>query len=190
MGIERLTSSLLLEANTEADQIIKAAETHVQKMVAGERAKTEELIKETHESVSKVLESRRNERIAWARLEAKRLLAEAKEDAIKNILEQFFEVLGQMKKSKEYRDFMSNGINYAIHELGNSGLTIHVSKGESKLVPRVKGIKVVEDLTALGGALVETKDHKVCINLTLEMVFESKKDELRKRIADKLFGGK
>ena len=45
MGIERLTSSLLMEANKESAEIVKAAESHVQKMVAEEHSKNEELAK-------------------------------------------------------------------------------------------------------------------------------------------------
>lgn len=190
MGIERLTSSLLLEANNEAEQILKAAESHVQKMVAEERAKNEKLTKEAEGTVAKMLEARQNERIAWARLEAKRIIAEAREDAIKNVLEKFFETIGKMKKSKEYKAFLSKSVKSAVQELGGSGLTVHVCKGDRKLVPKSRGIRVVEDLTALGGAIVETKDKKVCLNLTLEMVFEAKRDDLRRQIADKLFGGK
>ncbi|MFH1394071.1 MAG: V-type ATP synthase subunit E family protein [Candidatus Micrarchaeota archaeon] len=189
MGIERLTSSLLLEANKEAADIISAAESHVQKMVEEERARNKELESGMEEDVDRILDGQKNERIAWARLEAKRILAEAREDAIKNVLEGFFEALSKGKQSKEYKEFMGSAVKSAISELGTSGLVVHVCKGEGKLV-KVKGVKVVQDLDALGGAIVESKDGNVRVNLTLEMLFESRRDELRKKISDKLFGGK
>ncbi len=190
MGIERLTSTLVLEANKEAAEIVKAAESHVQKMVEDERAKNTELVRNAEEEVAKLLEGQKNERVAWARLEAKRILAEAREDAIKNVLEEFFASLKASKKSKEYKAFMTRGVKLAVQELGGPGLVIHVCKGEGRLIGKVRGAKVVEDLDALGGLIVETKDGKLRENLTLETIFESRRDEFRKVIGDNLFGGK
>ena len=45
MGIERLTSSLLKEADEEASRIVEAAEGHVRKMKEDERAKVASLKK-------------------------------------------------------------------------------------------------------------------------------------------------
>jgi vacuolar-type H+-ATPase subunit E/Vma4 len=54
----------------------------------------------------------------------------------------------------------------------------------------MNGVKVVEDLKGFGGALVESADGKIRMDLTLETQFDSRRDELRKSISDKLFGGK
>jgi len=190
MGIERLTSTLLMEAKTEAADIVSAAESHVEKMVEEERSKNQELSSKLEADLDKLLESQRNERIAWARLEAKRILAEAREDAIKNVLEGFFSDLKKTKKTKEYKAFMSKIMKAATEELSGSGLIVHACKGEGKLLGKSRGTKVVEDLDALGGVIVESKDGKMRVNLTLETIFESRRDELRKKISDRIFGGK
>jgi vacuolar-type H+-ATPase subunit E/Vma4 len=49
---------------------------------------------------------------------------------------------------------------------------------------------VVDDLEALGGAIVESSDGKVMIDLTLETLFETRRDEIRKQVYEKLFGDK
>jgi V/A-type H+-transporting ATPase subunit E len=189
MGIERLTSSLLLEANKEAEDIVSAAESHVQKMLEEERSRNEELRKEMAEEARNTIENLRNERVAWAKLEAKRIVAEAKEDAINNVLHEFFEELKKARKTKAYKTYISNRIKDAVDEFGSGSLSVHVRKGEKSLVPKKKGIKIVEDLDSLGGAIVESKDGKVRMNLTLETIYEAKKDALRKKVSDKLFGG-
>jgi vacuolar-type H+-ATPase subunit E/Vma4 len=127
--------------------------------------------------------------LAWARLESKRIIAEAREDAIKSVLEDFFELLQKARKDKEYKRFMSTAIAQAATELGQT-VTIHVLEGEKSLVPSVKGAKVVDDLEALGGAIVESSDGKVMIDLTLETLFETRRDEIRKQVYEKLFGDK
>jgi V/A-type H+-transporting ATPase subunit E len=189
MGIERLKGSLLSEANEDARKIVEAAETHVSRMLEEERSRIAARKKESDREIEKLLEEQRNERIAWARLESKRLMAEAREDAIKNVLEEFFDSLEGVRTTPEYRKFLAKAVPEAASELGNS-VTVRVLKGDKALLPALKGAKVKEDLDALGGAIVESEDGKIRIDLTLETLFEARRDEIRKRIYDKLFGGK
>ena len=82
MEIEKLKGSLLSEAKAEAEKTVKSAEADAKAMLSEERAKLSALKSEAEKSVEKSLEEQKNERIAWARLEAKRVLAEAKERAV------------------------------------------------------------------------------------------------------------
>lgn len=187
MGIEKLTSSLLKDAQSEAEEIIKAAEGHVKQMKADERAKLTTLEKQAEKEVEKILKEQRNERLAWARLEAKRVVSEAREDAINNVIDAIFSSISEMRKSKEYNAFVSKNVSAAVKELGGK-LTVHVAKADKNLLPKLpKGCKVVADLDALGGAIIETQDGKMRVDLTLETLIELKRDELRKSISAELF---
>jgi vacuolar-type H+-ATPase subunit E/Vma4 len=157
-------------------------------MLSEERAKLSALKSEAEKSVEKMLDERSNERIAWARLEAKRVLAEAREDAIKSVIEQFFDELKKVRKTPEYKKFLKKSVPLAANELGK-GARVHIVKGDKTALPKMNGVKIVEDLKGLGGALVESSDGKIRIDLTIEMQFDSRRDELRKSISDKLFGG-
>jgi len=187
MGIEKLKNSLLSEASGEAEKIVKTAEAHVKGMLKEERTKLKAKEADADTEIEKLLEERRNERAAWARLEAKRITAEAKEDAIKNVLEDFFQDLKKVRKSPQYSKFLKTAVADAVAELGK-GAKVHVLKGEKKLLPKLAN--VVEDLQGLGGALVETQDGKIRMDLTLETLFDSRRDEVRKQIYGGLFGGK
>lgn len=189
MGIEKLKNSLLSDANKEAEGIVQSAEAHVRNMLEEEKAKGAAVRSGAEKEVERLLGEQRNERIAWARLESKRMLAEAREDAIKDVFEDFFAALEGLRKSPEYKKFMKASIEQAASELGGS-VTIHVAKGEKELVPKLKGATVVDDLQGLGGAMVEAEDGKTRINLTIETLVETRKDELRKKIYEKLFGDK
>ena len=81
---------------------------------------------------------------------------------------------------------MKRALGIATAELGNETV-LHIVKGDKKFVASFKG-KVFEDLEADGGLLLETTDGKVGIRLTLESVLEMNKDDLRKKISEKLFG--
>jgi vacuolar-type H+-ATPase subunit E/Vma4 len=189
MGIEKLKGSLLSEASEDAIKIVQSAEAHVSGMLDEERSRKAEMKKDAEKDVARRLEEQRNERIAWARLESKRVIAEAREDAIKGVLEDFFDGLKGAKKTPEYKRFLGKMIPEAANELGGE-VVIHVLKGEKIMVPAVKGSKILEDLEALGGAIVETTDGKIRVDLTLETLFETKRDDIRKGIYEKLFGGK
>jgi len=189
MSIEKLKNSLLSEANEEAEKIVASAQAHVDNMLNEERSKSAALRTEAEMEVSKLLAEQYNERTAWARLEAKRILAEAREDAIENVLEDFFESLSKIRKSPEYKSFLKVSVEKASSELGGS-VTIHILKGDKECLPKLKGASIVEDLEGLGGAMVESSDGKVRVNLTLETLFETRRDELRKQIFQKLFESK
>jgi V/A-type H+-transporting ATPase subunit E len=189
MGIERLKGSLISEAREEAQKITGAAREQANGITEAEDRKCLAMKKEAEASVKKLLDDLRGERIAWARLESKRITAEAREDAIKGALDGLFEALEASRKSPEYRKYMARSANDAVAELG-AGATIHVVRGDKALLGQVKGAKIVEDLDSLGGVLAESADGKIRMNFTLETLFEGRRDEVRKQVHDLLFGGK
>ncbi|MBI2079422.1 hypothetical protein HYT84_01545 [Candidatus Micrarchaeota archaeon] len=186
MTMDKLVSSLLTDAKKEADEIIKTAEWHVDKMVAEEKAKRVVLLKTSEEEADKLIKEQEKERLAWAKLESKRIISEAKEDVIKTIMQEIFSKLENFRKSKEYAAFLKSGVNNACKELGTEqSCTVHVKKGDKKYLSTKA--RVVEDLEGIGGALVENTDGLIRINLTLENLFESNTDLIRKEIYHKLF---
>lgn len=190
MGLERLTSSLLKDADEEAAKIVQAAEWHIKKMKEEERSKHTALKKEAEKEIEKILSEQKNERLAWARLEAKRINAEAREDAINSAIDAFFSSLKDLKKSKEYKNFLSKNVSAAVKELGGMKLIVRVRKDDKKLLPKLpKNCKVANNLDAFGGAVIETQDGKMKVDLTLETLLELRRDELRKMIDAQLFGG-
>lgn len=186
MGIEKLKSSLLSEAQEDVQKIEGSAQVQAKAILDGERSKSAALKKEAEAEVARLLEEQKNERLAWARLESKRIASEAREDAIKGVLEDFFGELKGARKSPQYGKFLGSAVAAAARELGD-GVTIRIAKGDKAHLPDVKGAKVVEDLQGLGGALVESADRKFRIDLTLETLFEARRDGIRKQVYEKLF---
>ena len=189
MGIEKLKGSLISEASEDAKKIVDSAEAQVKALLDEERSRKASLKKDAEKEVGRLLDEQRNERIAWARLESKRVMAEAREDAIKDVLEDFFDALGSVRKAPEYKKFLNTSVAAALEELGPSSI-VHIAKGDKSLLTSLKNAKLVEDLDGLGGAIVETTNGKIRIDLTLETLYESRKDDIRKQIYEKLFGGK
>ncbi|MBI5046211.1 hypothetical protein HZC07_00570 [Candidatus Micrarchaeota archaeon] len=187
--MEKLQNSLLSEAHSEAERIVKSAQAQAKTILDEEHSKSQALLASAEAEVSKTLEEQKSERMAWARLESKRLLSAAKEDAIESVLEEFFGSLEKLKKSPEYKKFIKNSVDSAAKELGES-VNVHILPSDKDLVLKSKSVSVVTDLEGLGGVIVERSDGKVCVNRTLETLFETKRDEVRKQAYDRLFGGK
>jgi len=187
MGIEQLTGSLIGEANREAEEIVKTAQWHVEQMLKEEKSKEEGIREAARAEVEQRLREQRNERLAWARLEAKRVIAEAREDAITGNLEEFFSELKEGRRSPAYRSFLDQSVRKAAAELGGRA-TVHVAKQDEKALGKLQNCKVVTDLEGLGGAIVESEDRSVRIDLRLETLFEIRRDELRKEVHERLFG--
>ncbi len=189
MGIEKLKSSLLSEAQQESARIVEDAQKQAKTMLEEERARCAAMKSTAEKELESRLEEQREERLAWARLEARRILAEAREDAIKSVLEDFFEVLNTMRKSGDYKKLLSTTLSQAISDVG-PGSTIHVLKGDKALLSAPKNVKVVEDLEGLGGLVAESANGKIISDHTIETIFETRRDEMRKNVNEKLFGGK
>jgi V/A-type H+-transporting ATPase subunit E len=187
MGIEKLTGSLIGEANREAQEIVKTAQWHVEQMLKEEKSKEEGIRETARAEVEQRLREQRNERLAWARLEAKRVIAEAREDAITGNLEEFFSELKEERGSAAYKSFLDQSVREAVAELGGKA-TIRVSKQDEKALGKPQNCKVVTDLEGLGGAIVESEDRSVRIDLRLETLFDIRRDELRKHVHEGLFG--
>ena len=102
-------------------------------------------------------------------------------------MEDFFQLLKKVRKSPEYKKFLKASVKQAVSDIKASKPFIRVCKGDAKVLGKINGCKVKEDLICFGGAIVESKDGSMRVNLTLEMLIDSKRDELRKQIYDSLF---
>lgn len=188
MGIEKLTTSLREEAQREAQAIIRDAESSVERMVSESNAKRVVLLKHAEEEARLLIDEERKERVAWARLEAKRILTEAKEDMIREVLNDFFALLKSVRKQPSYKEFLRKIVSKATEELkAQAGdVIVYCTKEDKALLPDTKA-KVVPTLDSFGGAIVESADGAIRVDLTLESLFENKRDELRSLIYKKLF---
>lgn len=191
MGIDRLTTSLLADAKKEADGTIKTAEWHVEKMLGEEKAKRAILLKRAEEDAEALIEEQRKERLAWASLESKRILSEAREEAIGSVLEELYIMLGNLAKTSAYKDFLKRMVSQALSEMqGAISPVLRCRKEDKQIVQAVISASnaVVDDtLDSAGGFILESRDGKVRLNLTLESLFETRREELRKQVYHQLF---
>lgn len=185
MGVEKLSTAILEDGKKEAQKIIASAQEQAGQLLHEESAKFVLLRKSSEDRTKELMNAHTNERLAWARLEIKRINAEAKEDAISNSLELFLEELNKSRKSKKYKEFVMRSAKTAYDQLGKDPV-FYVCKGEKSLLPKGLTAKVVEsDLS--GGLIVESGDAKFRLDFSFDSLFGVQKEDLRKMVYQMLF---
>lgn len=183
--LEKITKTLIENAKKQSEESLDNAkrelELELKKIITEGEAK----IELSKEQAKKIVENERRERISWAKLEAKRIIAEAKEDRINAVLDLIFEKIIAYANTPEFTEQIKTRVLSALTEVGKERV-IHVKKGRKKFF-KIQDAEIKEDLEALEGAIVESSDGKIRITLTLEELFNTQRDALRKEVYTKLF---
>lgn len=186
MDIGRLTSGILAEARKEAKAITDAAEAQKGRLLDDEGRKVSLLLSGAEDEAAKFVAAQERERIAWAKLEAKKISGEARESVVRTAMDGLYKQLASFRRDKRYGNFLNARVASAIKELSAPKPLVHVCKGDSRLLKGVSA-KVVEDLSGMGGAIVESSDGSVRVDYTLETLFEDKRELLRKKVYERMF---
>lgn len=186
MGLEQLTATIVDEAKREADAIISSAESERRKMLADAKAAAQRRREGAGAETAEFVEAQRKERIAWARLEAKRAVGEAKEEVVEDAIGEVFSRLRSFPKDKAYPKFLNSLVGKGVAELGSPKAVVHVRREDRKHL-RNSRYSVKDDLEEWGGCIVESEDGSVRIDLTFSALLEQKRESLRKRLYESLF---
>ncbi len=181
-----IRKTILNDAKIEGEILLHNAENEFEAEFTKIKLNGETKVALAIQEAKTLTENERRERLSWAKLEAKRILADAKEDAIRAMFDVLIEKMKSYTSTKQYADKMKTMITNAIKELGENA-TVHVKKGEKKLFA-IPEASVKEDANIIGGAIVETKDGKLRIDLSFEELFNIQKDVIRKDIYTIMFG--
>ncbi|MFP3950212.1 MAG: V-type ATP synthase subunit E [Candidatus Micrarchaeia archaeon] len=187
MGIGHLTADILAEARKEAKAITDEAEAEKKKVIKEARQKAKERLAAAEKSADEFVEAQRRERVAWAKLEAKKMEGEARETVISEAMDGLYKKLSGFRKDKRYPGFLKERVQEAMDEIQVDNHTVHVCKGDKSYL---KGIKatIKEDLSGMGGAIVVSPNGNVRVDCTLSSLFEEKREVLRKKLYERLFG--
>lgn len=184
--LKDIKGTILKDARKDGETVLHKAEGELEAELAAVKREGEAKVELASQEAKALTENEKRERLSWAKLEGKRVTAEAKEDAVNEVLDALMDKLEAYSGTKQYADKMKSGIAAAVKELGGKAV-VHVKKGDRKLVP-IPGTDVKEDASIIGGAIVESKDGKLRIDLSLEEAFSMRRDDLRKDLYARMFG--
>ena len=186
MGFEELASELHKSAEAEGRKIIHAAERGAEKAAEAAQEKADEQVRQAKKEAASAIRQEAAERLTSAKLAAKKMVDEARDEAVEATLHEVWKAFraSSLKKSA-YPQLLSRLVAEGQKELGTADAVIYVRDEDRPLLSGLKLGKLPAEYS--GGAIVESANGKVRVNRTLEEIFAQKKGELRKGIYDKLF---
>jgi vacuolar-type H+-ATPase subunit E/Vma4 len=186
MGFEDLASELHKSAEAEGRKLIHAAERSSEKFEAEAKEKAEEQLRAAKKEASTYSKQEASERITSAKLSAKKIVDEAREEAVEAALRQAWsQFKSDSLKKSNYPQLLDRLMREGASELGTKDAIAYVRDEDRQLVSGFKLAKLPPEYC--GGAILESPNGRVRVNKTLEEVFAQKKTALRKEIYDKLF---
>lgn len=192
-GFNRLINALFEETGSKIDALMAEALSAVESIMSESKKYSIRRCKEILDSYSESSEVEYRKEISKAEIDARMQTLRVKEEIVESVFAKARERLLEFAGKEEYVEMIQK-------QLASLSGLVHVGKvvlnkrdveriGE-ETIRNILGPKCdisVEDL-GTGGFMLISKDGKVAIDRTIDSLLKSKKDEMRGRIAEKLFG--
>jgi len=164
------------EAAAEEKRIIGEAESERKAIL--EKAKKDAML---------IAEAERNERLASARLAARRLLLQERESLIDRTVAAVRERFYSIAQTQAYQDLLERLVERGIAEVGN-GAVVHLNAKDRARFKRIKNARIAaEPADIVGGAIIESADGRIKVYNNLEALFNEYVGEVRKLAHSSIF---
>lgn len=203
MGADKITSKILEDANTTANEIKsnaqKEAESILQKAKEEAELKKQNILKKGEKEAEMIY----NRIIAEAKLNAKKKMLEERENLIKMAIEKLEEDLVKLPKKDNYKDILLKLIIEGVFSVGGGELILQLNKNDYDLIndetlwaiekeaeERLRKTTILkrgEPVDIIGGCIIKTSDELKVYDNSLESVFERNLESIRAKVADLLF---
>jgi V/A-type H+/Na+-transporting ATPase subunit E len=192
MGLDDMLSTIQSDTEDQSSKIISDAKAESEKILSEGRKRADAIQTQSAQQSQREVEEDRNRLLASARLEANRRLLEARDEVLKGYEEQAFSYLEEFSNSPQYKDFFVRMLADALSKIGE-GAIVQINPRDKPLLKdsKLKQFKIQvspEPLKSLGGAIVTSSDGKRRVDNTIESIFSERKDELRLKLSQQVFG--
>lgn len=184
MSLDKLIKRIKEEAEKEIRDIIGKAEEKAKRIIEEEEKKGREEAEKIRREGAKEAEKKKERILASARRKAKSYMIKAREELIERCIERIMNKLKELN-SKKYEEIMGSLIRNALEEI-KDGYIISTRKEDEKIAKNV-GIEIKGKIDGIGGVIIKSKDRSKEIDLTFDSLIERSRDEIRIKIAKKLF---
>ena len=182
MTLQHVKKELLQEAKKEADRILADAE----KEITGIKKKVKDEItqykKEARQHIEEMAKGSEKRILAAANFDAQRLLNTAKKEAVDLLLLKVKQKLTS-SSDRERKEFLSKLLEMAKKEI--SPARVYVAAQDVNLVSGDFSVKKAE---ISGGLIAETKEGTIRVNLSIEELLQSLREEKSAELNEVLFG--
>jgi len=188
MGLDELKDEIMKKAHAQSQSMQDDANREADTIVSAAREEASAAVEKARREAQGMASDEADERVAAARLEAKKIIAEGREDAIEKAMDLVWHEVAAQKKSKKYPQLLRSLVKSGAREIGRQDYVVKVNADDRKLLPDMKAKISGAPIKCAGGAVIETSDHLVRVDNTLESIFASKKEQIRKELYREMFG--
>ena len=192
MSIEKITSKIVEDGQTTVDELISNAERESDEILSIAKQKAEKILAENLLAATKEKEMLIERKNKVANIDGQKVVLAQKQELIKACIEKAVEKIQAMEK-KEYIKFLVNALMKTGYDSGELifnekekiGIAKEILEELKKALPAGKFVISEETKNIKGGFYL--KQNSIYINMTVEGLVDSSKDELIAEVAAKLF---
>ncbi len=184
MSLSDLRSQIKEEARKTADEIRQKARADAAAAAESARGEADRKIESALESSRAQLAEEESEGRTAGALEAKKIVAEAREAAVAGALEEIKSLMLESRASgSPYAALLRRLVEKGCDELGTRKVRVLANREDHKYL---KGYGL-EHADMPGGVIVETSDGKVRSDKSFDAIFSQHKDEMRRQLYAQMF---
>jgi len=195
-NLNKIVSKIRKDAQAEASKIIEKARKQAEEIRREAEREAEKKYSEMISSYQREAEQEKQRIVANAKLKARKIVLDAREEVISEAFSEAVERLKNLPRDK-YREVLLNLIKEGVEAIQGDAEVL-LRKEDSRLITstmlkelsselgfQIKKSK--ERISAIGGVVVRSSDGRIEVDNTFETRLERQKDELRKEVAKVLF---
>jgi vacuolar-type H+-ATPase subunit E/Vma4 len=186
LGLEELREEIVKRTQEEIARIDAEASEEEKRTLSAAEHGHREILAKAKADIERMVRAEREERIAAARLGARRKVADAHEEVLAKGVERVWLAFIAIRDTADYPALLKGIVEGGAREIGE-GCVVSVRKEDADLVRKMKA-KLGEPLETEGGAVISSPDGKICIRSTLREIFEQHREDVKKQLSDAIFG--
>jgi vacuolar-type H+-ATPase subunit E/Vma4 len=192
MSIEDILEALDEQCRDECQAIFAEAQKEVEKILSQAEAEAEQIRQAKMGKVKVEVASEIQSMLYSARLRAKNIIINAKEEILSETFRQAQEMVKNIRSERNYPQIFEALLREALAKIGGDGI-VHVDKGDEALAGQVLkemgvSLPVMADIQCDGGVVISDRDNRVHIINTVEERLVRAKERMRLAISELLFG--
>ena len=189
MGLEEIVSAIRADAENKRAKVLADAKMEAEKILSEARESSARIVSQGRSLAEREVQEEKLRSVAAARLGAKREILEERESVLQRYETQASQYLEEFSRSPNYKSFLLRIIEDGVSKIGEDAV-VHVNSKDKALLQgaRLNAQISSTSINCKGGALITSKDEKRRVDNTIESLFKERKEELRLKLTEQIFG--
>ena len=192
MGLTEIIEDIEQESQQKKAKILEDARAEAEDILKKADAEKERLVCNYEDEAHKLALSERREKLSGARLDGRRMVVEVKEEVVKQMIDQLWDVLEELRSSPAYEQMLKDAIRQGAEELGSS-CVVYAAQDDLESVQKLSAahpqlVVSQEPIESAGGVVLVSSDGGIRFESTLESLIEESMETIRLEMYNHIFG--